>query len=393
MKRHNEVLKPLRAKIMKTYLKLCGLWRCVPVVLAAWVFLGLSAGPGRAHTLQVEPVVVEVRPQETFLTVEIGGNGEDIIQAVKVRDSERVGNDFVPAVEQRLRDYVDKKLILKQGGQTLRGEIVNLEYWRPDDFDYTKSKFSMILRYNRDVKVAAKPFLVTTHLFDYLPNSQTILSIGGVQKTLNPGQSVEFDPSAVTTNLFNNIKDFTLMGIEHIFTGPDHMLFIVVLLLVSTSFVSLAKTLTGFTIAHSITLIISALSIVVLPNRLVDILIALSIIYVGLENIFWKNSQRHRFWIAAVFGLIHGFGFSYTLREIGLPEQGLVWCLLSFNIGVEIAQLIICAVTFPLLLKLRKKFEHEAQYGGRTWPQAMHAMSWCVVAAGSYWLLQRAFEA
>ncbi len=342
-----------------------------------------------AHKLQVEPVVTVLHPQKTFLSVEMRGNGEDIIQAIQVRDSERIGNDFVPAVSTRLQSYFNKHLILQQGGKPLQGTLIKLEYWRPDSQDYTKSKFNVIMRYPRDAKFAKDPFKVKTQLFDYLPNSQTILSVGGIQKTLYPGESAQFDPSAVTANLLGNIKDFTFMGIEHIFTGPDHMLFILALLLISTSFWSLAKTLTGFTISHSITLMLSALSVVVLNAQLVDVLVAVSIVFVGLENIFWKNAARHRFWVAAAFGLVHGFGFSGTLREIGLPEQGLAWCLLSFNLGVEIAQVILCAIAFPILLKVRRKFEFEAQYGGMGWPKAMHVASWGVVAMGGYWLAQR----
>ena len=318
------------------------------------------------------------------------GNGEDIIQAIQVRDAERIGNDdFTPVVSKRLQSYFNTHLILQQGAKPLQGTLVKLEYWRPDSQDYTLSKFNVILHYPRDAKFAKNPFKVKTQLFDYLPNAQTILSIGGLQKTLSPGESAEFDPSAVTANLWNNIKDFTWMGVEHIFTGPDHMLFILSLLLLSTSFWSLAKVLTGFTISHSITLMLSALSIWNPDAQLVDILVAISIIFVGLENIFWKNANRHRFWVAALFGLVHGFGFSGILREIGLPEQGRVWCLLSFNLGVEIAQVMLCAIAFPILMKVKKKFEFEHQYGGMGWPKAMHIASWGVVAMGGYWMAQR----
>ena len=361
--------------------------RAVLQVLAVVLLL---AAPGVwAHTMQVEPVVVLMRPQKTFLTVEMKGNGEDIVQAVKVQDSERDGNEgFKPAVEERLQEYLNAHLLLKQGTQNLSGKLLGLEYWRPDSADYTKSRFSLIMRYPREPSQADKPFEATNRLFDYLPNSQTILSIGGIQKTMAPGQSVTLDPSAVTTNLWNNIRDFTVMGVEHIFTGPDHMLFILALLLASTSFKSLVKTLSGFTLAHSITLILSALSVVVLDARFTDIMVALSIMYVGLENIFAPN-LKHRFWVASGFGLIHGFGFSGVLREIGLPQEGLAWCLLSFNLGVEIAQVMICALAFPILLRVKSKFEHEEKYGGRSWPQMMHAASWFVVAAGGYWMLER----
>lgn len=345
-----------------------------------------------AHEMQVEPVVVEVKPQKTFLTVQMEGNGEDIIQAAKVLDGERTekrDSPFAPEVSRRLELYFNEKLLLKQSDAKLTGKIVALEYWRPDDFDYTKSKFIATLRYARDPKLAEGRFFVRNNLFDYLPNAKAILSIAGIQKTLGPNQSVDFDPAAVTTNLLRNIADFALLGIEHIFTGPDHMLFILALLLVSTSFWSLAKTLTGFTIAHSITLILSALEIVPLEGKAVELAVAASIIYVGLENIFWKNANRHRFWIAGGFGFIHGFAFSSFLREAGLPDEGLVWCLLSFNLGVEIAQIILCALAFPLMLAIKKKFDTQEQYGGMPWLQVMHIASWLVVAAGGYWMLQR----
>lgn len=353
------------------------------------LFLFAWAMPSFAHTKQAEPVVVTIKPQKEFLTVEVKGNGEDIIQAVRVLDGERTGGELAPAVSQRLEKYVNQKLSLEQGGRKLNGKIIRLDYWRPDNFDYTKSKFEVALRYARDTTLASEKFKVTSRLFDYLPDAQTFLVAGGAQQMLQTGKPLELEPSAVTKNLWGNIRDFTWMGIEHIFTGPDHMLFIVALLLISTSFRSLVKTLTGFTIAHSITLILSALSVISLNNRLVDIFIALSIIYVGLENIYSKSADRRRFWLAAAFGLVHGFGFSASLREVGLPQEGLAWCLLSFNLGVEIAQIAICAVSFPILLRLKAKFEHQAKNGGMPWPKAMHIASWCVVAAGSYWMIER----
>lgn len=354
------------------------------------VFSGLFDGPVFAHKMQVEPVVVTLRPQTTFITVEMSGNGEDVIQAVQVRDAEREGNDGLAAeVEARLETYVNNKLTLEQGGQKLRGTITKLNYWRPDSMDYTKSRFDMLFRYERDPQLADKPFRVKNDLFDYLPNAEAILSVRGIQQRIGTGKTIDFDPSAVSANLARNIREFAVMGMEHIFSGPDHMLFILALLLTAPTFKVLVKTLTGFTIAHSITLILSALSVMVLPSRLVDIVVALSIIYVGAENIYLRDANRYRFFVAAGFGLVHGFGFSYTLREIGLPEQGLAWCLLSFNLGVEIAQVMVCALAFPLLMHLKKRTEHQAQYGGANWPKVVTVMSWGVIAAGAYWMVQR----
>ncbi len=351
--------------------------------------LGIASNAALAHELQVEPIVVEVRAQDSFFTVQLRGNGEDVIQAVKVRDDERELNQLKPSVTPRIETYVNEHLKMKQGGKLLTGELMRFDYSRPDLEDYTTSTFYAVMRYPRDANVADKKFEIGTTLFDYLPNAKTFLSIGGTQKLISAGNTVEFDPEAVTANLAGNIKDFAILGGEHIFTGYDHMLFILALLLTATSFWSLAKTLTGFTIAHSITLILSALSIISLDAKFVDVVVAASIVFVGLENIYWKNAQKHRFWVASAFGLIHGIGFSGVLREIGLPERGLAWCLLSFNLGVEIAQVALCAVAFPVIMKLKNKLNHEEQYGGMGWPKLMHRLSWGIVAVGGWWLLMR----
>lgn len=342
------------------------------------------------HASQVEPIVVEIRPQKTFLSVTIRGNGEDVVQAVEVnKEKEATSEGFNERVERDMEKYVAQKLKLSQGGVLLNGKIEALRYWNPDNLDYTKSRFEMVMRYERDPQLSDKAFTVTSSLFDYLPNAQTIVSIRGLQKTVAPGATIEYDPAAVAANLFNNIKDFTILGFEHILTGPDHVLFILALLLVSTSFWQLAKTLTGFTIAHSITLIASALGVLAFPSHWTEVLVALSIVYVGLENIFLKNSIRHRFLVASAFGLIHGFGFSYILHEIGLPDEGLAWCLLSFNLGVEFGQIAICAVAFPLMLLVKRKFDNQEKYGGMSWDKVVKIVSWLVVAAGGFWMLER----
>lgn len=279
--------------------------------------------------------------------------------------------------------------MLRQGGQTLTGKIVRLDYERPDTLDYQTSKFSLIMRYERPAELADKPFEITNSLFDYLPNAQTILSLRGLQKQIGPGQTVNYDPTQVAANLWANIRDFAVLGAEHIFLGPDHLLFILALLLTSNSFWTLVKTLTGFTVAHSITLVLSALDVITIPTLATEILIAVSIIWVGVENIFFPKLEKHRFFLAGAFGLVHGFGFSYILREIGLPEEGLAWTLLSFNIGVEIAQVMVCALVWPILIALKKKFDREAQYGGMGWPKAVKIGSWAVIAMGGFWLIER----
>lgn len=145
---------------------------------------------------------------------------------------------------------------------------------------------------------------------------------------------------------------FFHLGVEHILTGYDHILFLFALMLRGGRFGSLLGIVTAFTIAHSITLALAVLGIAVVPSRIVEPVIALSIAYVALENIFRGNAPSRRWVVSFVFGLVHGFGFAGALLDLGLPPRGLVGSLLFFNLGVEAGQAMIVAVLFPALLWL-----------------------------------------
>ena len=147
---------------------------------------------------------------------------------------------------------------------------------------------------------------------------------------------------------------FFLLGVEHIATGYDHLLFLLALILCGGNFVQLLKIITAFTLAHSLTLGAAALDIITLPSVLVEAVIALSIAYVGFENLFPRFAVSRRWTISFLFGLIHGFGFSSVLKEIGLPKDSLLLSLLNFNLGVEAGQLVAVVIIVPLLLQLRK---------------------------------------
>ncbi len=177
------------------------------------------------------------------------------------------------------------------------------------------------------------------------------------------------------------IGSFFLLGIEHILTGYDHLLFLLALILRGGNIWSLLKIITAFTLAHSITLALAALNIVTLPERLVEATIALSIAYVAAENLFMRHTASHRWAVAFIFGLMHGFGFSNVLRELGLPKEGLVWALLNFNLGVETGQAIAVVVAVPLLMWLRR-FRWE--------PRAVAAVSAVVLVVGLTLFVERA---
>ena len=154
---------------------------------------------------------------------------------------------------------------------------------------------------------------------------------------------------------------FFPLGIAHILTGYDHLLFLLALILRGGNIWSLFKIITAFTLAHSITLALAALNIVTLPDRLVEATIALSIAYVAAENLFMRKAVSHRWAVSFLFGLVHGFGFSSVLRQMGLPRQGLVWALLNFNLGVEAGQATAVLLAVPILFWLRRfKWEPRA---------------------------------
>jgi hydrogenase/urease accessory protein HupE len=176
---------------------------------------------------------------------------------------------------------------------------------------------------------------------------------------------------------------FLCLGVKHILTGYDHLLFLFGLLLVAHGFLSSLGIITSFTIAHSITLAVATLHVVQIPSRVVEPLIAASIVFVGIENLLRGDIPTARRMVPFGFGLIHGFGFASALREagIGLGTGGIVLPLFSFNLGVELGQIMVAAVALPVIWKLRENPMFIAR-----WAPACSA---AVVLLGSFWFVQR----
>ena len=177
---------------------------------------------------------------------------------------------------------------------------------------------------------------------------------------------------------------FLALGIEHIWTGYDHLLFLFALLVVCRSFRSIAAIISCFTLAHSLTLALATLGVVTVPSRLVEPAIAASIVFVGVENLWRRGAEpRGRWALTFAFGLIHGFGFASVLRDLGVGRdgQGIALPLATFNLGVELGQIAVAAVALPIVWRLRRS-ERFVQRG-------VPALSAIVVLAGGYWLLER----
>ena len=184
---------------------------------------------------------------------------------------------------------------------------------------------------------------------------------------------------------------YTVAGIEHILTGTDHLLFVLCLMMIAGTFKRLVLTVTGFTLAHSITLSLATLDIFRLPTELVELLIALSILLLAVEIIKHQKLGRESFtWrypvsVSAVFGLLHGFGFAVVLQELGLPASMKMQALLFFNVGVELGQLAFIAVVLILVVVAIRQIAMVGKHQERLAGVAVYAIGIC----SAYWLLER----
>ncbi len=233
-------------------------------------------------------------------------------------------------------------------------------------------------------------------LFPYDPNHQTFINVYEAgrlerQAILNIDDYRFVHYWGNIQGISAVVRTFVASGIEHILSGPDHLLFLAGLLLLGGSAWRLATIVTAFTLGHSVTLSLAALDLVQVAPTLIEPAIALSIVVVGVDNLLVRNSRAGqaqaatrdlRPWLAAAFGLIHGFGFAAVLREVGLPPAALGWSLAAFNIGVELGQLAVVAVAVTLLAAVRR-------YDVVLADRCALVGSVGVIAAGLYWFAQR----
>jgi hydrogenase/urease accessory protein HupE len=208
----------------------------------------------------------------------------------------------------------------------------------------------------------------------------TVVLNGKVQEAILDARNRKaFFTSGGGSNL-HTFEQFVVLGMEHIATGYDHLAFLLGLLIATSSLRSLVKVVTSFTVAHSITLALATFDIVVLPSRFTESMIAASIIYVAVENLI-RGRAIERYRITFLFGLIHGFGFSNVLREMQLPRANLALSLFSFNLGVEIGQVVFVVLLFPVIEDLVAS----------GWKRLRPAVSVTIACLAAFWFVQRAF--
>ncbi|RCW51698.1 HupE/UreJ family protein [Paenibacillus prosopidis] len=204
-----------------------------------------------------------------------------------------------------------------------------------------------------------------------------------LQYTFDSNNTVwEFSVKSKAAALWSSIYTFLLLGIKHILIGYDHILFLVALIVIGLSTREAIKIITSFTVAHSITLLLAAMQIVTLNSKFVESVIALSICYVALENLLAKQINYR--WLATfIFGLIHGFGFASVLQEFIAGKTNLVLSVVSFNVGVELGQLMVLLIILPVLQLMRKKLDLR---------RITIIASAVIFVLGLIWLVERVFN-
>jgi hypothetical protein len=175
------------------------------------------------------------------------------------------------------------------------------------------------------------------------------------------------------------------LGFQHIIpSGPDHILFVISLCLLSTKISTIIWQASAFTVAHTITLALSMKNIIVAPPDLVEPIIALSICFVAVENLLITKLKAWRVMIVFLFGLVHGMGFASALNEIGLPRNRFYTSVLSFNVGVELGQITIIVLVFALLIY---------RFGKKEWYRKfiVYPLSAIIAIIAAWWTIQRVF--
>lgn len=347
------------------------------LLVAACVFL--LAGTAGAHDQPFSHARLDLKPTGTQVEVQLHPFDAAMLIGLGVADS-TTGEIAVQRHARAIAEALAPRLHLADGRKAIA------LIWDQSRWDSERRR--VVVRYHADWQRMPGQIHFEAHVVPEDPQHETFLDVHQNDRVIRQAVLTKDRPATdfYTTGAAGAlavIATFVAAGMHHIFIGPDHILFLIGLLLLGGRLSRLFTVVTGFTIGHSITLALATLGIVNPPARIVEPLIALSIVWVGIGNLRTKEGGGDwRIFAALGFGLVHGFGFASVLREFGLPKEALGWSLLSFNLGVEAGQACIVALAAPLLLLLRKTAPQAA-------PRWVAAASWAVIAAGGYWFFQR----
>lgn len=349
------------------------------VLLTAASVVALLPDEARAHVRATEGTSL-IRQDGNSVRIELSVE-YDLLAAAAGLGSLPDGEDvegrkaLLSRRHDRLESYLTERVIVSIDGVSCAGRLVRADVARNQRLTYARSTVayecpggssgSYRLRYGifSDADAVVDAFTIVA---DYRLNGT--------------GGTFVFDQShrefeAGRTGFLSAAVRFVAMGVEHILSGLDHVLFLIVLLIGARGVGSVVKVATTFTVAHSVTLALGVFGWVDVPAGIVEPLIALSIAYVAVENILGGES-RHRLLVVFGFGLIHGLGFAGTLSFTDGLSPRLLASLLSFNLGIELGQVLIIALVFPLLMFIRRFSWSAIAHTAMTGPVAMISLFW-----------------
>ncbi len=290
--------------------------------------------------------------------------------------------DVLMSYADAIRTLVATRLHLSGDGRMLTGGV----WSAPEALTERQS-----VRIRGRFAVATPPgrVAVSTLMFPYDPVHETFVNFYegdavATQAILDTGRTdVEYF-TGTRQGVLAVVRRFVPAGAEHMLLGTDHLLFLFGLLLLGGSIRQLLLLVSAFTVAQVLTLGLAAFRLVTPSLRFVDPGIALSIVYLGADNLMVRGGRDVRLWIASAFGLIHGFGFAGVLRDMDLSASALRLSLASFTVGVEVGQAVFIVAAAVALGALRARSEAASR-------QLAFAGSIVVIAAGTIWFIQRVF--
>ncbi|MBA3386069.1 MAG: HupE/UreJ family protein [Chthoniobacterales bacterium] len=346
---------------------------------ATTAVLWLIGTPASAHTLPLSHV--ELRVVDAGIDATIDAPAIDVAHDLpEVTSDILLTSTGIDQQKEIVAAILSSRLILEADGERLTAELLGMEPVADQKDIRLRLRFAW-----------TKPpenLRVNCRLFPYDPRHKTFLDI---YRSNRLERQVIFDENSgrldydlgTQQGTLAVIRQFLFEGVHHIFIGPDHILFIIGLLLLGGTLKQLLKIVSAFTVAHSITLALATFDVLNPPARVIEPAIALSIVFVGVHSLLASREKRDwRLIFAFCFGFIHGFGFANVLREMNLPRSALGWSLFSFNLGVEIGQAFIVFTVAPLLAFVHRQ---NALLGRRV----VTVSSVCVVLAGAFWFVQR----
>jgi len=331
--------------------------------------IGISRGEYRAEGASLRADITFARPELALTVPGLDANGDGTVSA------DELGNGHAA-----LLSTVVAGLQVSSGTERCRGQLERAELVANDGV-------ALHLQYGCDsapaafhVRMALLSDLSVGHR--HLAEVEPVAPAGAAAVThVVYESSPEFEVGAAPATSGNQIAgSLFLMGIEHILTGFDHLMFLFGVVLIAARLRTIFLAVTAFTLAHSVTLGIATLGYWAPSPSLVEPAIALSIGYVVVDNWFVTDASR-RWMLTFPFGLIHGFGFAGALKEIALPTAQVPLALVSFNLGVETGQILVLALVLPILFWLRR----------RPWfaRQGVRSASSLVALSGLVWFFQR----